>query len=40
MNDGRWDNLIQAAQAASEATGLPVADVPLDAIKLDRKSVV
>jgi len=32
MNDGRWDNLIQAAQAASEATGLPVADVPLDAI--------
>ncbi|HET7055248.1 MAG TPA: TetR family transcriptional regulator [Thermomicrobiales bacterium] len=32
MNDRRWDELIAAARAASEATGLPVAEVSLDDI--------
>jgi len=32
MNGHRWDELIAAARSASEATGLPVAEVSLDEI--------
>ena len=32
MNEQRWDELITAARSASEATGLPIADVSIDDI--------
>ena len=32
MNGAGWDELIKVAEAASQATGLPIAEVPLDEI--------